>query len=629
MLLPMGMAAVLAAVAGLFYYLNPTFNRSDWNSEVRYAIQLLAAPKVETREHAALRLVVLKQQLDEQPEDADPTLLLFATDPLLNNLEDRDHACQLAALRALCELGLPRKRGTVQLLKVLEERKKDTHAEYALKLLQGHDLRSEVARRTLKSVAEGRPHGYIMSRAADMLLAATPESERVPLALGWLDHPDAELAKVGVKALQSNIGAAISLLLAEWKRTGDANVLKKRLDLLDPRRAQTVIEIEKLLANQRIDEPSIFKLTETGIETDAQIAAIVRACLRHRVSLGAALFWLKALDIEALDPELTRDILPFVLRHLDDDELGFECRQCLTKHAKSMLPGIEAQLQSQHPGEIIQACRALQLSGLDLQPWAPRMFELLHHEDWDVVREATGILHNLAKQQQDILLKVIGLVGSKEYRVQAACLGILEALGPRAGIAVPALLEQFHAEKYFAYRLAKTLGKVGAHDPRVLAAFVSALQADRVSLGDVAEGIAAMGVAGRAAEPALLKIVGQSRGATEHALKALYYIGSDVDKALPALRQAMLTANSAERLDAVANMGAAARYSNQAMEYLFEALQDRNDNVRWEAAAALVKLEKQVFPYKDRIKARLTDERHSPTREELEKVLVKIDKIKR
>lgn len=188
-----------------------------------------------------------------------------------------------------------------------------------------------------------------------------------------------------------------------------------------------------------------------------------------------------------------------------------------------------------------------------------------------------------------------GLVAELRGPARRTATGILEALGPVAAGAVPALMQALEdPDRFVRWGAARALGKIGVPAAAAVPALTHMLGDPDLDLGlAAAAALEQLGPAGRSALPDLMTAVRGSSAAELRlaCLRALEAIGRpEAEAAIPVLTTALSDPDARVRLTAAVALGRFGPTARSALEALQRARQDKDADVQQAAATALLQI---------------------------------------
>ncbi len=192
-----------------------------------------------------------------------------------------------------------------------------------------------------------------------------------------------------------------------------------------------------------------------------------------------------------------------------------------------------------------------------------------------------------------VLQAVIEAVADPDERVRLAVIDVLEALGPEAAPAVPALTAALgDRNRFVIWSAARALGRIGPteHTPAAVSGLIRTLDYLDVDVRLAAVlALERLGPAARAAVPALAQSVRlPDPNLRMAALRALVGIGTDAQPALPAMAAAVADPDARVRRTAAESLGRFGVAARGAADALTRALDDGDADVRRAASDALL-----------------------------------------
>jgi HEAT repeat protein len=182
----------------------------------------------------------------------------------------------------------------------------------------------------------------------------------------------------------------------------------------------------------------------------------------------------------------------------------------------------------------------------------------------------------------------------RDVNIRLRTLDILEALGPTAAPAGPALVKALNdPNRFVRWAAARALGKVGAVESETaIPALIGMLSDDDVDLrAAAASTLAGYGPAARTAVPVLLAaLASEDTSLRVAALRALERIGLESSPALPVIRDALEARDASVRQGAARLLGKLGPSAREALGSLRSHLKDSSPEVRAAAQEALARI---------------------------------------
>jgi HEAT repeat protein len=183
------------------------------------------------------------------------------------------------------------------------------------------------------------------------------------------------------------------------------------------------------------------------------------------------------------------------------------------------------------------------------------------------------------------------LVRNADVQVRLTALEILEALGPDAAPAAPAVINALSdPSRFVRWAAARALARIGPAEPQLAVPALTELLRDPD--GDLRlAAVQTLARYGPAARPALLPLtaalVSESPAMRVAALRALDTLGNDAEPALAAIRDALDDHNALVRQSAARLLGKFGPSARDALNSLRSRLEDSSPEVRMAAQEAL------------------------------------------
>lgn len=190
--------------------------------------------------------------------------------------------------------------------------------------------------------------------------------------------------------------------------------------------------------------------------------------------------------------------------------------------------------------------------------------------------------------------ELVAGISDRDVNIRLRTLDILEALGPAAAPAGPALVKALNdPQRFVRWAAARALGKVGAVEPKTaIPALIQMLSDDDVDLRAAAAAtLAVYGPAARTAAPALLgALASEDTALRVAALRALEQIGLESSAALPVIRDALEARDATVRQGAARLLGKLGPSARDALGSIRDHLRDSSPEVRAAAQEALLRI---------------------------------------
>jgi hypothetical protein len=329
-------------------------------------------------------------------------------------------------------------------------------------------------------------------------------------------------------------------------------------------------------------------------------------------------------------------IVPVAARGLIDDEADVRRTtiQAIQKSAmaartlvRDVRPSPEKLDGPDYRSEVEAEQTALRPLVLTLQAHAPAVGRSLQDFDPEVRQTALHVLEETAHARRRLLDRaasvqertpttlvgekrpgegmpidaLAGLLKQKDMRVRLAALDILEALGPCAAPAAPAVVKELADNNRFVrWAAARALAKIGPADAEHAVPALTQLlrDADCDLQTSAAVALAAYGPAARPAVlPLTAALASESPALRVAALDALDRLGPDAEPALAAIRDALEDRDTQVRQSAARLLGKFGPSARDALNSLRSRLDDSNPAVRTAAQEAMRRI---AEPNKDR-----------------------------